>query len=171
MVSFDFEAMGLAATVPLFAAGGIVVWLSGVITSRTGRRRNASRGACSRRCIRGAGKSADILLRKPCFPATRRHAALAAQTGIGESFTGATLVSITTSLPELSATFTAVRLGAFSMATGNIPGTNILEMALFLPADVLYRGGPIFAALEPSAIFLTALGIVVTPTAVFSIRM
>lgn len=89
-------------------------------------------------------------------------AALATQTGVGESFIGATLVSIATSLPEVSSTFAAVRLGAFSMAAGNILGTNILEVALFLPADALYRGGPIFAVVEPHANLLTALGMIVT---------
>lgn len=91
-------------------------------------------------------------------------AGIAAQTGIGESFIGATLLSVTTSLPELSTTITAVRLGAFNMAVGNILGTNVLEMALFLPADVLYRDGSILAALDPNAILLTALGIAVTCT-------
>lgn len=89
-------------------------------------------------------------------------AAIAARTGIGENIVGATLVAIATSLPEVSTTFAAVRLGAYSMAVGNILGTNALAIALFLPADALYRDGPIFAALDPADILLGALGILVT---------
>lgn len=89
-------------------------------------------------------------------------AAIAEQTGIDEGFVGATLVAVTTTLPEVSTTLAAVRLGAYSMAAGNILGTNILEVALFLPADALYRGGPIFAAMGEEANLLTALGIALT---------
>jgi len=88
--------------------------------------------------------------------------ALAVQTGLGTSFVGATLVALATSLPEVSTTYTAVRTGAYSMAVGNIFGTNCLEVALFPFADVFYREGLIFDALHPSAGYLAALGIVVT---------
>ncbi|MDM4018273.1 sodium:calcium antiporter [Roseiconus lacunae] len=88
--------------------------------------------------------------------------AIAEQTGIGEGFIGATLVALATSLPEVSTTYSAVRFGAYSMAAANILGTNSLEVALFLPAELAYRGGLIFDQMKPSAAFLAALGIVVT---------
>lgn len=92
----------------------------------------------------------------------RTGEALAEQTGLGSSFVGATLVAAATSLPEISTTLTAVRFGAYSMAIANIFGTNALEIALFLPADLLYSPGPIFAELDTSAIFLGALGAIMT---------
>lgn len=88
--------------------------------------------------------------------------ALAEQTGLGGSFIGATLVALATSLPEVSTTYSAVRVGAYSMAVGNIFGTNCLTVALFPLADVFYRERPIFNALDTSAGFLAALGIAVT---------
>ena len=88
--------------------------------------------------------------------------ALAQQTGIGQSFVGATLVALATSLPEVSTTYSAVRFGAYSMAAANILGTNSLAIALFLPAELAYRQGAIFDVLRPSATFLAALGIIVT---------
>lgn len=96
------------------------------------------------------------------FVVAKTGEALAAQTGIGQNFVGATLVAFATSLPEVSTTYSAVRFGAYSMAAANILGTNSIELALFLPAEVVYRGGPIFDALDPSAAFLSALGIMVT---------
>jgi cation:H+ antiporter len=48
------------------------------------------------------------------------------------------------------------------MAVANILGTNCLEVALFLPADLFYRAGPILAAADRFALFAAALGIVVT---------
>ncbi|WP_372895590.1 sodium:calcium antiporter [Stieleria sp.] len=88
--------------------------------------------------------------------------AIAEQTGIGQSLVGATLVALATSLPEVSTTYSAVRFGAYSMAAANILGTNSIEIALFLPADLTYRDGVIFDAMAPSSGFLAALGIIVT---------
>lgn len=88
--------------------------------------------------------------------------ALAVKTGIGSSLVGATLVALATSLPEVSTTWTAVRMGAYAMAVANILGTNSLEVALFFVADVFYRDGSIFNQLDARATFLAGLGGVVT---------
>tara|TARA_R110002072_G_scaffold13426_2_gene56386 strand:+ start:25802 stop:26947 length:1146 start_codon:yes stop_codon:yes gene_type:complete len=96
------------------------------------------------------------------FLVAKTGESIAEQTGIGQSFVGATLVALATSLPEVSTTYSAVRFGAYSMAAANILGTNSLEVALFLPADMAYREGAIFDAMNPSDAFLAAIGIVVT---------
>ena len=88
--------------------------------------------------------------------------AVAAQTGIGSSFIGATLVAITTSLPELSTTAGAIRLGAFTMAVANIFGTNTLEIALLLPADIAYTDQPVMNAVDDSTLLMGGLSIVMT---------
>jgi cation:H+ antiporter len=88
--------------------------------------------------------------------------ALSEQTGLGASFIGVALVAASTSLPEVSTSLGAVRRGNHQMAVSNILGTNCLEVALFFLADAVYRGGPILAALDRSAPFAAALGMVVT---------
>lgn len=88
--------------------------------------------------------------------------ALAVQTGLGSNVVGATLVALATSLPEVSTTAAAVRLGAYGMAVANILGSNALCVALFFVADIFYRDGLIFTIVDRPAIFLGALGIVVT---------
>jgi cation:H+ antiporter len=93
------------------------------------------------------------------FVVARCGETLAEQTGIGQSFVGATLVALATSLPEVKTTWSAVRFGAYSMAAANILGTNSWEIALFLPADIAYREGAIIDAMQPSACFLAAIGI------------
>jgi len=85
---------------------------------------------------------------------------LAERTGLGETFVGATLVAIATSLPEVSTTYSAIRFGAYGMALGNIMGTNALEVALFLPADLAYDDGSVFAALDEASVLLALVGIV-----------
>ncbi|MFI4877063.1 MAG: sodium:calcium antiporter [Blastopirellula sp. JB062] len=88
--------------------------------------------------------------------------ALAEQTMIGSSFVGATLVALTTSLPELSTTAGSIRLGAYTMAIANIFGTNTLEIALLFPADLAYVEGPVMNAVDQSALLMGSLGIVMT---------
>ena len=88
--------------------------------------------------------------------------ALAGQTGLGASFVGVAFVAASTSLPELSTALGAVRHGNHQMAVANILGTNCLEVALFLPADLIYRGGPLLAELDRSATFAAAAAIVIT---------
>lgn len=87
---------------------------------------------------------------------------LAEQTGLGASFVGVVLVAASTSMPELSTTLAAVRLGNHQMAVSNILGTNCLELALFFLADAVYRGAPILSDIDRSALFAAAMGMVVT---------
>ncbi|MFH5803074.1 sodium:calcium antiporter [Alienimonas sp. DA493] len=88
--------------------------------------------------------------------------ALSEQTGLGGGFVGATLVALTTSLPEISTTAAAVRAGRYTMAIANIFGTNTLEIALLLPSDLTYTAGPIVDAADASALLTAGLAIVLT---------
>ena len=72
-----------------------------------------------------------------------RADAIAVQTGLGGTFIGVALLAAATSTPEISTTFSAVRIGAYTMAISNIFGSNLLMIALIFPADLAYRSGPI----------------------------
>ncbi|MBR9651448.1 sodium:calcium antiporter [Thalassovita aquimarina] len=88
--------------------------------------------------------------------------ALAQKTSLGGSFIGASLLAAATSLPELSTTLAAARLGAYTMAIANIFGSNLIMLALILPADLAYEPGPILSQADASAQFSIATGIMVT---------
>jgi cation:H+ antiporter len=88
--------------------------------------------------------------------------ALAEKSGLGASFIGVTLLAAATSMPELSTTLAAARIGAYTMAISNIFGSNLIMLALILPADIAYRSGPILSQADPSAQFSVAIGIMVT---------
>lgn len=88
--------------------------------------------------------------------------AIAVQTGLGSSFIGATILAASTSLPELSTTIAAARLGAYTMAISNIFGSNLIMLVLLFPADVLYREGPILAAAGQTEMLNIIFGILVT---------
>jgi cation:H+ antiporter len=65
---------------------------------------------------------------------------IADESGLGKTFVGTTLVALCTSLPELVATISAFRMGAFDMAVGNIFGSNAFNMILLLPLDGFHPG-------------------------------
>mgnify|MGYP001822406896 CR=1 FL=1 len=82
---------------------------------------------------------------------------IADATGVAESFLGATLLAVTTSLPELIASLAAIRIGAYDMAVGNLFGSNIANMSVLLFADIAYTDGPILATVSQTQV-LSALG-------------
>ena len=87
---------------------------------------------------------------------------LAESPALDATFVGAGLVALATSLPEVSTVIGSIRAGAYDMAVSNIVGTNSLEVALLLLADVALRDGPLLSFATSSDIFLAALGAVLT---------
>jgi cation:H+ antiporter len=70
--------------------------------------------------------------------------------GWSHSFVGTLLVAMATTLPELTVTITAVRIGALDMAIGNLVGSNLFNLALLGIDDIFYVDGPLFAAVTPA---------------------
>jgi cation:H+ antiporter len=75
----------------------------------------------------------------------RLGAELARQTGLGEAFVGSLFVAITTSLPEIVVSLTAVRIGAVDLGIGNVLGSNLFNLLILGLDDVFYRNGPLLA--------------------------
>jgi cation:H+ antiporter len=89
-------------------------------------------------------------------------ATIAAQSGLGSSFIGVTLLAATTSLPELSTTIAAVRIGAYTMAISNIFGSNLIMVLVLFPADIFYREGEILRQAGDMEKLALLSGIIVT---------
>jgi cation:H+ antiporter len=92
---------------------------------------------------------------------------IAEATGLGTGFIGATLLAITTSLPELVATIAASRIGAYDLAVGNLFGSNIFNMFALGLTDFFYTQGRFLGAIDNSfaiagllAMTLTGLGLI-----------
>jgi cation:H+ antiporter len=94
--------------------------------------------------------AAAIIVAAPFL--ARAAGRLAELTGLGQTFIGTTLVALSTSLPELVATWTAVRMGAFDLALGNIFGSNAFNMVLLAPLDLAYPGSLLAAASPAHAV-------------------
>jgi cation:H+ antiporter len=87
---------------------------------------------------------------------------IAESTGLGVGFIGATLIAITTSLPELVATISAVRLGAFDLAVGNLFGSNIFNMFALGLSDFFYTQGRFLDTIDSSFAIAGLLGLILT---------
>lgn len=87
---------------------------------------------------------------------------LADRTGLGSAFVGAVLVALATSLPEVSTTLGAVRIGSYAMAYANIFGANILDAAIILLADAVYAGPAVLNEVGIATAAAGLLGIVLT---------
>lgn len=87
---------------------------------------------------------------------------VAAETGLGSTFVGAVGVAIATSLPEITTTLAAVKLGAYTLAYANIFGANILDAAIIFLADLVYPGSAVLNEVGRSTAIAGLLGIALT---------
>jgi cation:H+ antiporter len=99
----------------------------------------------------------------------RLGAELARQTGLGEAFVGSLFIAITTSLPEIVVSLTAVRIGAIDLGIGNVLGSNLFNLLILGLDDVFYRQGPLLTAADAS--HEIAVLAVVTMNALFLIGL
>jgi cation:H+ antiporter len=69
---------------------------------------------------------------------------LVQQTGVSAGIMGGLFIAVATSLPELVVAMTAIRLGALSLAVGDIIGGNAFDTLFVAVADLAYREGPLY---------------------------
>lgn len=87
---------------------------------------------------------------------------LVRETGISETAFGALFTAVATSLPELVAAITAVRIGALNLAIGNVIGGNAFDVLFLAVADLAYLPGSLYAEFTPDNVFLTVTVITMT---------
>ena len=77
-------------------------------------------------------------------------------TGWGQSFVGSLFLAFTTTLPEITVSFTAMRIGAIDMAVANLIGSNLFNLTIIPVIDLIYTRGPILAQVSESHLFTAA---------------
>lgn len=85
-------------------------------------------------------------------------AKLAHLSGLGQTFVGALVLALATSLPELVVSFEAVRIGSPSMAIGNLVGSNLFNVTILACCALAAPRGNLYAVPEASAAVPMALG-------------
>lgn len=83
-------------------------------------------------------------------------------TGLDPAIMGALFTSITTSLPELVTTLAAVRRGALTLAFSIVLGGNAYDTLFAAFADLAYREGSVYHAIDPLLSFWVAVSMLMT---------
>ncbi len=75
---------------------------------------------------------------------------IAQVTGWGQSFVGSLFLAFTTTLPEITVSFTALRIGAVDMAVANMVGSNLFNLTIIPVIDLIYAKEPVLAQVSES---------------------
>ena len=82
--------------------------------------------------------------------------------GLGQNFIGNLFLGFATTLPEITVSIAAIRLGAKEMAVANMLGSNLFNITIIFVNDLLYRQAPIFKVLAQQHIFTAFIVILMT---------
>jgi len=92
---------------------------------------------------------------------------IAETTGLGQTFVGNIFIAISTSLPEVVVSFSAVKMDAVDLAIGNLFGSNIFNIFILALDDMFFVKGPLLSYANQnhiisalSAIAMTAIAII-----------
>lgn len=81
---------------------------------------------------------------------------------LGGTFVGSLFIAITTSLPEMAVAISAVKLGFFDMALGNIFGSNMFNMGIIAIADLVLGRKVILSCVSTVHLFTVLFVIIST---------
>lgn len=93
---------------------------------------------------------------------------IAVATGWGTTFVGNSLLAFATSLPEIVVTLSAIRLGSFAMAAGNIFGSNIFNIGILAVTDLLFWPDSLFGVSAASQGLIAAIGLLLVAIYLFA---
>jgi len=93
---------------------------------------------------------------------SRTAVTIASHTGLSEGVVGGVFTAVSTSLPELVVAITAVRMGALTLAVGDIIGGNAFDTLFVAMSDIAYRQGPIYTHVSGNEPIWLALVVLVT---------
>jgi cation:H+ antiporter len=102
--------------------------------------------------------AAAILIVAPYL--ARSAAELAEQWGISSGFFGVVFLAAATSLPEAAVVGAAIKGGAYTLAVGNILGSNCFNMMVLLVLDVVDGAGSVLAQAEAGVVLGAVFAIV-----------
>lgn len=91
---------------------------------------------------------------------------LARHLRLEQNFIGSLFLGFATTLPEITVSIAALRLGARELAVANMVGSNLFNMTIIFINDVLYRKAPIFAVLRREHIFTAFIVMLMTITVI-----
>lgn len=86
--------------------------------------------------------------------------------GLSQNFIGSLFLGFATTLPEITVSIAALRLGAKELAVANMVGSNLFNITIIFLNDVFYRKAPIFEVLSKQNIFTAFIVVLMTITVI-----
>ncbi|MDP2168558.1 MAG: hypothetical protein Q8J64_09550 [Thermodesulfovibrionales bacterium] len=94
---------------------------------------------------------------------------IAESTGLGQTFVGNIFIAISTSLPEVVVSISAVKMDAVDLAIGNLFGSNIFNILILGIDDIFFTQGPLLSYVDPNHIISALSAIAMTAIAVIGL--
>ena len=94
---------------------------------------------------------------------------IATSTGLGQTFVGNIFIAVSTSLPEVVVSISAVKMGAIDLAMGNLFGSNIINIFILALDDIFFLEGPLLAYASPDHIISALSAIAMTTIAIIGL--
>ncbi len=92
---------------------------------------------------------------------------IAKHTGLGQTFVGNIFIALSTSLPEVAVSLSAMRIDAVDLAISNLFGSNIFNIMILAIGDIFFVKGPLLSSANTnhmipalSAIAMTTIAII-----------
>ena len=95
---------------------------------------------------------------------------IVATMGWGSTFVAVVFLGLATTLPELTVSVSALRLGEVGMSVGNLIGSNIFNIAILFVADAFYRQGSLLAAVSANMVYAALAGAILLAVAFFGMK-
>jgi cation:H+ antiporter len=156
VLGVDLEGPILLAT---FIGGTRLIQLDARITRPVARVEEREPGISLRWAIVGFAGAVVLLVVAAQFLVASAEA-LAGMTGLAVGFIGVALFPLVTATPELVSTATAVRLGAYDLAVGNLFGSCVFNIFALALVSLVYAAGPFFSAIAPGFGLVAILGVI-----------
>ncbi len=94
---------------------------------------------------------------------------IAETTGLGQTFVGNIFIAISTSLPEVVVSLSAVKMDAVDLAIGNLFGSNIFNILILAIDDIFFLKGPILSFANQNHIISALSAIAMTTIAIIGL--
>jgi cation:H+ antiporter len=94
---------------------------------------------------------------------------IAETTGLGQTFVGNIFIALSTSLPEVVVSMTAIKIDAIDLAIGNLFGSNIFNIFILAIDDIFFIKGPILSFANPNHIISALSAITMTTIAIIGL--
>ena len=95
---------------------------------------------------------------------------IVAAMGWGKTFVAVLFLGLATTLPEMTVSFSALRLGEVGMSVGNLVGSNVFNIAIFFAVDLFYQPGSLFSAVSFNMVYAALFGALLLGVVYFSLK-